>query len=69
MSEFKSLKVINDGIGEIVAPSDKEGVFALVEDVEKKQDKMSDDDGGYGQRIKHIEDTLSDAINFEAQKY
>jgi hypothetical protein len=40
-----------------------------VTDWTAKQDALSDSDGGYGQRIKAVEDVLASAINFEAQKY
>lgn len=33
------------------------------------QPTLSDTDGGYGQRVKAIEDALAAAINFDAQRY
>lgn len=36
---------------------------------DSKQNALSDTDGSYGQRVKAIEDVLSNAINFESQKY
>lgn len=33
------------------------------------QSTLSDTDGGYGQRIKAIEDALAAAIDFDAQSY
>jgi hypothetical protein len=37
--------------------------------LETKQDALSDTDGGYGQRIKAIEDALAAAIDFDTQTY
>lgn len=43
--------------------------LANTPDLTSKQDKLTDTDNGYGQRIKNLENTLSQAINFSENSY